>query len=65
MLEIDGAQPRWEPQALTDVLRDLNLAVEDQQVVRVPLLGWYLDSDAVLDTVAGLLQVRGWLASAA
>ena len=52
-------------QRLADLLRDLGLATDHRTVVRIPLVAWRLDEEAVLDALEGLFLSRGWRRPAA
>lgn len=65
VLEIDGADHDKAAQRLSDVLRDVRLAAEGQTVIRIPLIAWRLDEEAVLDGLEQLFTARGWAAPAA
>ena len=65
VLEIDGAGHARPEQALSDVLRDLNLFVERSSVIRIPLVAWTLDQEAVLDGLEAAFRSRGWRRRAA
>jgi len=62
-LEIDGAGHEELFQRLADLLRDIASATTRLTVVRIPLLVYHLDNEAVLDAVADLLASRGWRAA--
>lgn len=64
-LEIDGAQHDLPDQRLADLLRDIALATEQRIVVRIPLVAWRLDEQAVLDGLEQLFLSRGWRRPAA
>lgn len=64
-LEIDGSQHDLPQQRLSDLLRDLGLASEQRTVVRLPLVAWRLDEEAVLDALEELFRSRGWRRPAA
>lgn len=64
-LEIDGAGHDEPWQRLQDLLRDLATAAEGKVAVRIPLVAYRLDRDAVLDALATLLISRGWARQAA
>lgn len=59
-LEVDGAQHDLPEARLSDLLRDIGLAVDDRTVVRIPLVAWRLDREAVLDALEELFTSRGW-----
>ena len=60
ILEIDGAGHRFAEQALQDFQRDLQLVAEGSKVVRLSLLAWALDPNAVLDALEELFRAHGW-----
>ena len=64
-MEVDGAQHDLPDQRLADLLRDLGLATDHRTVVRIPLVAWRLDEEAVLDALEGLFLSRGWRRPAA
>jgi very-short-patch-repair endonuclease len=64
-VEIDGAQHDLPAHRLADLLRDLGLAAEGRTTVRIPLVAWRLDQEAVLDGLERLFQARGWRRAAA
>ena len=64
-VEVDGVQHDLPEQRLADLVRDVVLATEGRTVVRIPLVAWRLDEEAVLDALEGLFSVRGWRRPAA
>lgn len=64
-LEVDGVQHDLPDQRLADLVRDVVLATEGRTVVRIPLVAWRLDEDAVLEALEGLFVSRGWRRPAA
>ena len=64
-LEVDGAQHDAPAQRLADLLRDLESGAEGRTVVRVPLVAWRLDEEAVLDGLETRFAARGWRRPAA
>lgn len=60
VLEIDGLGHREAQQALKDVLRDLSLLAEGRPVMRIALLAWVADQEAVLDALEAVFRARGW-----
>ena len=64
-LEVDGAQHDLPDSRLADLVRDVVLASEGRTVVRIPLVAWRLDEEAVLDALEGLFTARGWRRPAA
>lgn len=65
VLEIDGAGHAAAQQVLKDLVRDLGLLAEGRSVVRIPLVAWVLDHEAVLDALEAVFRSRGWLSQAA
>ena len=64
-VEIDGVQHELPDRRLADLVRDVVLATEGWTVVRIPLVAWRLDEEAVLDALEGLFRARGWRRPAA
>jgi very-short-patch-repair endonuclease len=64
-VEVDGAQHDLPDARLADLLRDLDLATGRRTVVRLPLVAWRLDEEAVLDGLEALFVSRGWRRPAA
>jgi very-short-patch-repair endonuclease len=64
-IEVDGVHHDLPVQRLADLVRDVGLATEGRTVVRIPLVAWRLDEDAVLDALEGLFRARGWRRPAA
>lgn len=60
VLEIDGLGHREAQQVLKDVLRDLGLLAEGRPVMRISLLAWVTDQEAVLDAIEAVFRARGW-----
>jgi very-short-patch-repair endonuclease len=58
-LEVDGAGHDAPAAKLADLLRDLRLVIEGRQVIRIPLVAWALDEEAVLDLLAEVFRSRG------
>lgn len=65
VIEIDGAGHLEALVVLADLLRDLTLAAERKTVIRIPLIAWRLDEEAVLDRLEQLFRSRGWGSQAA
>ena len=61
VLEIDGLGHREARQVLKDVLRDLGLLAEGRPVMRISLLAWVTDQEAVLDALEAVFRARGWV----
>lgn len=59
-LELDGAQHDLPGHRLADLLRDLGLVVEGRTVLRLPMIAWWLDREAVLDALEAVFAARGW-----
>ncbi|MBC7373613.1 MAG: hypothetical protein H7323_06445 [Frankiales bacterium] len=59
-LEIDGLQHEDADAQLHDVLRDLDVATTGRTTIRLPILAFRLDEQAVLDRLEALLRSRGW-----
>jgi hypothetical protein len=64
-LEIDGSQHDEAQARLADLLRDIAVVVDGGTVVRIPLIAWRLDEEAVLDALEVLFTSRGWRRPAA
>ena len=64
-LEIDGSQHDEAQARLADLLRDIAVAADGGTTVRIPLVAWRLDEDAVLDALEALFAARGWRRPAA
>lgn len=60
VLEVDGAGHDAPEQRLKDVLRDLRLVAEGSSVLRIPLVAWRVDEEAVLDVLEQVFRARGW-----
>jgi len=65
VLEVDGVGHLEASQLLKDFLRDLRLLTEQRNVIRLPMLLWALDQEAVLDAIEAVFRSRGWMPSAA
>lgn len=61
-LEIDGLQHDDASARLQDALRDLDIATTGRTTVRLPILAFRVDEEAVLDRLEALLHSRGWQA---
>lgn len=59
-LEIDGEQHAAAEARVADALRDLEEAADGSLVLRVPLLAWRFDREAVLDRLEAVFRSRGW-----
>lgn len=64
VLEVDGSQHDAADHRLADTLRDLEVTAGGRTVLRLPLLAWRLDEEAVLDRVTAVFRSRGWFAAA-
>lgn len=64
-LEIDGSQHDEAEARLSDLLRDIAVATDGGTTVRIPLVAWRLDEEAVLDAIEALFASRGWRRPAA
>lgn len=62
-LEIDGIGHDQPLQQLADLLRDIATMTSGKLVIRVPMVAFLLDPDAVLDALTELLTSRGWRAA--
>lgn len=60
-LEIDGWQHEEPAQRLKDTLRDIASSTQGRTVVRLPLVAWRWDEEAVLDALEDLFRSRGWV----
>ncbi len=58
--EIDGIQHDEPWAVLKDTVRDLTIVSEGRQVLRIPLIAWRLDGEAVLDALEAVFRSRGW-----
>lgn len=58
--EIDGVGHDAPEQRLSDLVRDITCAAEGRLVVRISLVAYALDREAVLDAIEELLVSRGW-----
>lgn len=65
VLEVDGAQHDELDHRLGDLLRDVAASCEGSTTVRIPLVAWRLDEEAVLDALERLFTARGWRRPAA
>lgn len=59
-LELDGAHHDLPAHRLADLLRDLGLVVEGRTVLRLAMIAWWLDREAVLDALEAVFVTRGW-----
>ena len=63
-LEVDGRGHDDPEQRLADLLRDLRQLAEGSPVIRIPLVAWRLDEEAVLDHLEDVFAARGWVRAA-
>lgn len=59
-LEVDGEGHDEPWQRHRDVVRDLELLAEGSHTIRIPVVAWRLDEEAVLDALEGVFRSRGW-----
>jgi very-short-patch-repair endonuclease len=64
VLEIDGAGHEQAVQAVKDVLRDMKVIVDGQVVIRIKLVAWAVDQEAILDGLEEVFRARGWARAA-
>jgi very-short-patch-repair endonuclease len=60
VVEVDGEQHDEPEQRLADTLRDLDVTAGGETVLRIPLLAWRLNEEAVLDRLTAIFVSRGW-----
>jgi very-short-patch-repair endonuclease len=60
VVEIEGAHHAEPAQILDDALRQNELTIARDAVLRIPLVGWRIDPAAYLDQVERALRERGW-----
>ncbi|MGH3448468.1 MAG: hypothetical protein ACRDP4_12690 [Nocardioidaceae bacterium] len=60
VVEIEGAHHMLPDIALYDSLRQNDLTISQDKVLRVPVLGLRVDADAFIDQVEALLRQHGW-----
>jgi very-short-patch-repair endonuclease len=65
VLEIDGLGHEAPAQAVSDWVRDLTLLAEGSNVMRLKMMAWLLDREAVLDALETVFRSRGWSPSVA
>jgi hypothetical protein len=65
VIELDGAGHDDPDQRLDDLVRDIRLAADGDQVIRIPMAAYRLDRQRVLKAIADLLRSKGWRPSAA
>lgn len=64
-LEVDGKGHDDPTQRLKDLVRDLGLLAAGDSTIRIPVVAWRLDEEAVLDGLEAVFRARGWVAQAA
>jgi very-short-patch-repair endonuclease len=64
-LEVDGAGHDAPLQRHADVVRDLDLLAEGSNTIRIPIVAWRVDEEAVLDALERVFRARGWRPHAA
>jgi very-short-patch-repair endonuclease len=65
VLELDGIQHEQALAKLNDLLRDLAEIRDGRQVVRVSMMAWALDQEAILDALEKVFVSKGWRREAA
>jgi very-short-patch-repair endonuclease len=60
VVEVDGIQHAWAENVVPDALRQNDLSVAGETVLRLPLLGLRLAPDEFLDQIEVALTARGW-----
>ncbi|MFB9313754.1 hypothetical protein [Nocardioides plantarum] len=60
VVEVDGIQHTWAEQVVPDSLRHNEIALGDQTVLRIPLLGLRLAPDAFFEQIEAGLRAGGW-----
>ena len=60
VVEIDGIHHSWVENVVGDALRQNALVLDDDKVLRVPLLGFRLCPDEFLDQIEEALAAGGW-----
>jgi hypothetical protein len=60
VVEIDGIQHAWAENVVSDALRQNALAIADDTVLRLPLLGLRLAPEDFLDQIEAALVASGW-----
>lgn len=60
VVEIEGVQHTLAEGVLSDSLRQNQLTVDNDRVLRIPVLGLRIADDAFLDQVEALLRAAGW-----
>ena len=64
-LEVDGQGHDDPGQRLKDLVRDLELLAAGDSTMRIPMVAWRLDEEAVLDALEAVFRARGWRPRAA
>ena len=62
VVEIDGIHHTWAENVVGDALRQNDLAIAGDTVLRLPLLGYRLQRDDFIDQVERALRSAGWRA---
>lgn len=60
VVEIDGIQHAWAENIVSDALRQNALAIADDTVLRLPLLGLRLAPEDFFDQIEAALVANGW-----
>lgn len=60
VVEVDGIQHSWVQNAVADALRHNSIALSDDTVLRLPVLGLRLCPDAFFDQIETALVNAGW-----
>ena len=61
VVEVDGIQHAWADQVVDDSLRHNAVALGDETVLRLPLLGLRLVPDAFFKQIEAGLRAGGWV----
>ncbi len=64
VLEIEGAHHLLAGVAIDDSLRQNELTIEHDRVLRIPVLGLHVAADELFDQLERLLRKNGWRAAA-
>jgi hypothetical protein len=65
VVEIDGIHHSWAQSVVPDALRQNEVTLTEDLVLRLPLLGYRVARDAFFDQVERALRARGWPLTAA
>lgn len=65
VVEVDGIQHTWVEEVIGDSLRHNDVTLTGQTVLRLPLVGLRLATDAFFDQIAAALVAGGWEPEAA